>query len=79
MANRTRINKTKDKNEIVEYPLYDSEMVDNIGHRSRVLLSIKENTNVIDNETDSREDIVRSKVKGSTEVLTTKTGKYFKI
>lgn len=46
MALNHKFNKSKYENRSSTtdsvYPFYDSEMVDNIGHRSRVLLSIQE-------------------------------------
>lgn len=35
-------NKSLERRTEIFYPLYDSEMIENIGHRSRVLLSVEE-------------------------------------
>ncbi|KAL0859307.1 hypothetical protein ABMA27_011109 [Loxostege sticticalis] len=34
---------TPKRNESIEFPMYDSDMIENIGHRSRVLMSLEEN------------------------------------
>lgn len=67
-----RFNITKGKEDVpklknntdILYPIYDSDMVDNIGHRSRVLMSLKENNTDDMQEAKYKENMKRNNISG---------------
>ncbi|CAG9573807.1 unnamed protein product [Danaus chrysippus] len=60
--------KLKNNSDIL-YPIYDSDMVDNIGHRSRVLMSIKDNNTDDMQEAKYKEDMKRNKISESDNIV----------
>ncbi|KAJ2939333.1 hypothetical protein O0L34_g13430 [Tuta absoluta] len=59
-SSQTKQDKQKDTKET--YPIYDSDMVDNIGHRSRVLMSIEEDRSVVADSYNSSEENIKPTV-----------------
>nr|XP_032525078.1 uncharacterized protein LOC116776084 [Danaus plexippus plexippus] len=60
--------KLKNNTDIL-YPIYDSDMVDNIGHRSRVLMSLKENSTDDMQEAKYKENMKRNNISESDSIV----------